>query len=60
MVHLQHHARHGGGGGGGGGGAGAAAEDQGLTLVHFSAQRKRFPWDRGYTWEFKGCLVPSA
>jgi len=21
---------------------------QGLTLVHFSAQRKRFLWDRGY------------
>jgi hypothetical protein len=21
--------------------------DQGLTLVHFSAQRKRFLWDRG-------------
>jgi len=20
----------------------------GLTLVHFSAQRKRFPWDRGW------------
>jgi hypothetical protein len=23
-------------------------EWQGLTLVHFSAQRKRFPWDRGF------------
>ena len=23
------------------------ASDQGLTLVHFSAQRKRFLWDRG-------------
>jgi hypothetical protein len=24
-----------------------APERQGLTLVHFSAQRKRFLWDRG-------------
>jgi hypothetical protein len=24
-----------------------AEERQGLTLVHFSAQRKRFLWDRG-------------
>jgi len=24
-----------------------AAAEQGLTLVHFSAQRKRFLWDRG-------------
>jgi hypothetical protein len=26
---------------------------QGLTLVHFSAQRRRFLWDRG---AFRGCL----
>ena len=26
---------------------------QGLTFVHFSAQRKRFLWDRGV---FRGCL----
>jgi hypothetical protein len=26
---------------------GDAACSQGLTLVHFSAQRKRFLWDRG-------------
>jgi hypothetical protein len=26
---------------------GAVAGDQGLTLVHFSAQRKRFVWHRG-------------
>ena len=25
----------------------AGAARQGLTLVHFSAQRKRFLWDRG-------------
>ena len=25
----------------------ASASEQGLTLVHFSAQRKRFMWDRG-------------
>jgi hypothetical protein len=25
------------------------AEEQGLTLVHFSAQRKRFLWDSGCT-----------
>jgi hypothetical protein len=24
------------------------ARAQGLTLLHFSAQRKRFPWDWGY------------
>ena len=24
-----------------------ASCDQGLTLIHFSAQRKRFLWDRG-------------
>jgi len=27
--------------------AGDAGHGQGLTLVHFSAQRKRFLWDRG-------------
>ena len=27
--------------------AAAAATEQGLTLVHFSAQRKRFMWDTG-------------
>ena len=26
---------------------------QGLTLVHFSAQRENFPWDRGL---LRGCL----
>ena len=31
--------------------------DQGLTLIHFSAQRKRFLWDKGCLFElFKGCL----
>ena len=30
----------------------AAAPRQGLTPVHFSAQRKRFLWDRGM---FRGC-----
>ena len=25
----------------------AAGAGQGLTLVHFPAQLKRFPWDRG-------------
>jgi hypothetical protein len=30
----------------------AAASVQGLTLVHFSAQRERFEWDRG---AFRGC-----
>jgi hypothetical protein len=30
---------------------------QGLTLVHFSAQRKRFLWNRGCVWLlFRGCL----
>jgi len=34
-----------------------AAEEQGVTLVHFSAQRKRFLWDRGWIWElFRMCL----
>jgi len=29
---------------------------QGLTLVHFSAQRKRFLWDKGCNWGlFRGC-----
>ena len=31
-----------------------AAGLQGLTLVHFSAQHKRFLWDRGV---FTGCVV---
>jgi hypothetical protein len=33
--------------------------DQGLTLVHFSAQRERFLWDRGYlgVGVFRGYLV---
>jgi len=31
--------------------------NQGLTLVHVSAQRKRFVWDRGaFRGEFRGCL----
>jgi len=31
---------------------------QGLTLVHFSAQLKRLPWDRGCTQgDFRGCLA---
>jgi hypothetical protein len=34
--------------------------DQELTLVHFSAQSKRFLWDRGCIYElsqgFRGCL----
>jgi len=38
----------------------ARACSQGLTLVHFSAQRKRFLWDRGYIlglfWGCSGCL----
>jgi len=38
-----------GSGGGGGGGMPDAADaaDQGLTLVHFSAQVERLQWDRG-------------
>jgi len=33
-----------------------APMDQGLTLVHFSAQRKLILWDRGYIWGFlRGC-----
>jgi hypothetical protein len=33
------------------------AEGQGLTLVHFSAQRKRFLWDRGCVQGvYRGCL----
>ena len=33
------------------------SNEQGLRLVHFSAQRKRFLWDRGCTKEFRrGCL----
>ena len=32
-------------------------QQQGLTLVHFSAQRKRFLWDRGCTYGlFEGFL----
>ena len=32
------------------------ARQQGLTLVHFSAQRKRFLWDRGcIEGLFRGC-----
>jgi len=27
----------------------AVASGQGLTLVHLSAQRKRFLWDKGYS-----------
>ena len=35
----------------------AAAASQGLTLVHFSVQRKRFLWDRGCVQGLlKGCL----
>ena len=35
-----------------------AAAHQGLTLVHFSTQRKRFLWDRGsIEGLFRGCLV---
>jgi len=35
----------------------AAAQNQGLTLVHFSAQRKHFLWDRGCVQGlFRGCL----
>jgi len=36
-------------GGRGRGGPGARHCRQGLTLVHLSAQLKRFVWDRGYT-----------
>jgi hypothetical protein len=28
--------------------AAISPDGRGLTLVHFSAQRKRFVWDRGY------------
>ena len=31
----------------------STAWGQGLTLVHFSAQRERFEWDRESIW---GCL----
>jgi len=32
--------------------------DQGLTLLHFSAQRKRFVWDRGcIQWGLRGCVL---
>jgi len=35
----------------------AAPCSQGLTLVHFSAQRKRFEWDRGCIQRLmRGCL----
>ena len=30
---------------------------QGLTLVLFSAQRKRFLWDRGCMWRLFGCCL---
>jgi len=34
----------------------ARASDQGLTLVHFSAQRERFLWNRGCVERlFRGC-----
>ena len=34
-----------------------SAPRQGLSLVHFSAQRKRFLWDRGcIKGLFRGCL----
>jgi len=33
------------------------ASNQGLTFVHFSAQRKRFLWDRGCNYGlFRGCF----
>jgi len=36
----------------------STASAQGLTLVHFLAQRKRFLCDRGCIWElFQGCLA---
>jgi len=38
-AHPAKHFRH--------AGARTAAAGQGLTLVYFSAQRKRFLWDRG-------------
>ena len=37
--------------------AGAIAKRQGLTLVHFLAQRKHLVWDRGcIQGVFRGCL----
>jgi len=34
-----------------------SASSQGLTLVHFPAQGKRFPWDRGCTQGLcRGCF----
>ena len=37
--------------------AAAATSGQGLTLVHLSAQRKRFLWERGCTYGVcMGCL----
>jgi hypothetical protein len=37
--------------------SGAATVAQGLALVHFSAQRERSLWDRGYIMRlFRGCL----
>ena len=36
--------------------AAALALGQGLTLLHFLAQRKRFLWDRGcIAWLCRGC-----
>jgi len=32
----------------------AVAAAQGLTLVHFSAQRKHFMWDRGCIRDYSG------
>jgi len=44
------------GGGPGGGGGEPVLYGQGLTLVHFSAQRKPFLWDRGCSQGlFRGC-----
>jgi len=40
-------------------GSSAATTDdigQGLTLVHFSAQLKHYPWDRGSRGALRGCL----
>jgi len=35
----------------------SASSSQGLTLVHFSAQRKRFLWDRVCSEEpYRGCV----
>jgi len=35
----------------------STTHEQGITLVHFSVQRKRFLWERGYIWGlFRVCL----